>query len=150
MRRLAASLLGTGLILGRLRGSDRGSGTVGAVFALALSLWLGGLAGPPAQLAAAAGLILLSLWAAAPYARDGGDPGWVVVDEAAGSLLATVGLLGWPALAAFVVFRLADIFKRVFPGVAAAERLPGTWGVVADDLVAALYGLVVGHLLQAL
>jgi phosphatidylglycerophosphatase A len=49
------------------------------------------------------------------------------------------------------VFRLADIFKRRFPGVAAAEaKLPGAVGVLADDLVAGLYGLAAGWLLQGL
>jgi len=52
----------------------------------------------------------------------------------------------WPVLAAFVVFRMADIFK--IPGVKQAERLPGAVGVTADDLVAGLYGLLVGHLVQ--
>ena len=44
---------------------------------------------------------------------------------------------------AVVVARLADIFK-VLPGVAAAERLPGAWGVAMDDVVAGVYGLGAG------
>jgi len=47
---------------------------------------------------------------------------------------------------AVVVARLADIFK-VLPGVAAAERLPGAWGVTLDDVLAGGYGLAAGWLL---
>jgi phosphatidylglycerophosphatase A len=79
-----------------------------------------------------------------------GDPGWVVVDEAAGTLLATIGLAPLPAVIAWVVFRVADIFKARFPGVSAAERLPGATGVMADDLVAGIYGLLAGWLVQFL
>jgi phosphatidylglycerophosphatase A len=49
---------------------------------------------------------------------------------------------------AVVVARLGDIFK-VLPGVAAAERLPGSFGVTADDVVAGLYGLAAGWLVAA-
>lgn len=160
MRRVVASWFGTGLLLGRLRGSDAGSGTVGAAVALVLGLAIAPL-GWAVQVVAAAAVGAAGLWSAAPFTRDDpgsaagvpgkeGDPSWVVVDEAAGALLAIVGLAPWPALVAWLVFRAADIFKRVFPGVAAAERLPGAAGVVADDLVAGCYGLAAGWLLTAL
>jgi phosphatidylglycerophosphatase A len=42
--------------------------------------------------------------------------------------------------AGFVLFRLFDIWK---PGLCQpAERLPGGWGILADDVAAALMGLV--------
>jgi phosphatidylglycerophosphatase A len=82
--------------------------------------------------------------------RKDGDAGWIVIDEAAGTLLATTGVGGWPTVLAFVVFRVADITKNPFPGVSQAEGLSEGWGVMADDLVAALYGLAAGHLLLAL
>ena len=67
------------------------------------------------------------------------DPGLIVIDETAGMLLTLaavpVGLGG--ALAGFLAFRLFDIAKP-FPA-RWAERLPGGWGVMADDLVAGLY-----------
>ncbi len=50
---------------------------------------------------------------------------------------------------AWLVARAADITKLP-PGVGAAERLPGAWGVMADDLVAGLYGLLMGVLVSAL
>jgi phosphatidylglycerophosphatase A len=82
-------------------------------------------------------------------ATDVGDAGWIVIDEAAGTFVATIGLLGWPAMIGFVVFRIADITKRPFPGVRQADSLPGALGITVDDSLAALYGLAVGHLLAA-
>lgn len=148
MQRLIASWFGSGLVLRRITGSDSGSGTVGAAVALAISLWLGGI-GWALQLAAASVTILLSVWSSSAFAGDHADPGWVVVDEAAGTFVATIGLTGAPAVAAWVVFRLADIFKSRFPGVARAEGLSGGVGITADDVVAGLYGLLVGWLLAA-
>ena len=70
------------------------------------------------------------------------DPGLVVIDEVAGMLVTLlavpVGLTG--ALIGFFAFRVFDIFKP-FPA-GQAERLPGGWGVMADDLVAGLYAQV--------
>jgi len=67
----------------------------------------------------------------------------VVIDEVAGILLALC--LVRPTLvhlvAAFLLFRLFDIWKP-FP-VGRLERLPGAWGVTADDLMAGLYAAAV-------
>lgn len=149
MARLVASFFGSGLILRRLRGSDHGSGTLGAAIALVLSLMLGGV-GAWAQATALVLTVVASLLAVREFASTEGDPPWVVVDEAAGTFLATLGLTGPAAVVGWVVFRAADICKRFFPGVAAAERLPGAWGVTADDLVAGVYGLAAGWLAHTL
>ena len=86
---------------------------------------------------------------AAPFGKNA-DPGWVCMDETAGTLIAFVGLSSWwPWLAALVVARAADIFK-VLPGVKTTERLPGSVGITADDVVAGLYGLAAGWLLTPL
>jgi phosphatidylglycerophosphatase A len=140
-----ASFFGSGLLLRRVRGSDEGSGTVGAALALGLSLVL---ARQGSAWQAAATLVVTAAGLIAVREFADGDPGWVVVDEAAGTLLATIGLAPLPAVIAWVVFRTADIFKARFPGVSAAERLPGATGVMADDLVAGIYGLVAGWLVQ--
>lgn len=151
MHRLIASWFGAGLILRRVRGDDSGSGTVGAIFAAGLALVIGDLGGWLAQLLATIVVISLSLWSARALASTEGDAGWIVVDEAAGAFLALIGLGLWPgAVVAFVVFRAADIFKGVFPGVSQAERLPSAVGITADDLVAGLYGLIIGHAVQFL
>jgi phosphatidylglycerophosphatase A len=140
VHRLIASWFGTGLILRRVRGSDAGSGTVASLVTLPVALLVRGWI-PDVALAAA--VTILSLWAVRPFARDDDDPPWVVIDEAAGLLWATIGLTGWAAVAAFVVFRLVDITKRL-PGVAAADRMPGAIGVTLDDVIAGLYALGAG------
>ena len=151
MHRVVASWFGTGLILGRVRGDPLGSGTVGALFALPIALLIGAWLGWQAQLAAAMVVLAASLWSTRPFVDGEGDAPWICVDEAAGAFVATIGLTVWPgAIVAWIVFRAADIFKDFAPGVAAAERLPGSVGVTADDILAGLYGLAVGHLLQAL
>ena len=151
MHRLIASWFGVGLILGRIRGSHLGSGTVGALFALPIALLIGHWLGWQGQVAAAAVVTTASVWSAKPFVGTEGDAGWICVDEAAGAFIAVIGLGLWPgAIVAWIVFRAADIFKNFAPGVGWADELPGAIGVTADDVIAGLYGLAVGHLLEAL
>ena len=145
MHRFIASGFFVGFIPRRLWGSDNGAGTFGAALAALVALlfwrlpwWVG--------LLAFAVAFALSLWSAAPFAADHADPGWIVIDEIAGTLVAVIGLTGWPWLVAVVVARLADIFK-VLPGVPQAEALPGAVGITMDDVVAGLYGLAAGWLM---
>ena len=147
MARIIASFLGSGLLLRRFRGTDEGSGTVASLAALGIALlvqpWWGRLLGLLVCL-------LAGLWALRSLVPGNEDPGWVVIDEAAGTFLATLGL-GLPgALVGLVVFRAADIAKAVFPGVAQAEQIGGPSGIMADDLVAGLYGLAAGWLVEVL
>ncbi|MGF1618714.1 MAG: phosphatidylglycerophosphatase A [Acidimicrobiia bacterium] len=143
MTRLIASWFGSGLILGRARGSDAGSGTVASLFAFPVAIWLGSF-GILAQIGAAAAVTALAIWSVSNLVADEGDAAWIVIDEAAGTFIATISL-GWgPGLVALVIFRVADIFKAGFPGVARADRVPGATGVVADDVIAAFYGLAAG------
>jgi phosphatidylglycerophosphatase A len=142
-----ASFFGTGLLLGRIRGSDIGSGTVGGLVAAAFAYWLGSSLHWTWVAIGALALYAIGLWAAS--AVESGDAGWIVIDEAAGSFVALIGVTALPAaIVAFLVFRLADIAKRRFPGVAQAEELPGATGIMMDDVVAGLYGLAFGHLVQ--
>ena len=145
MARILASWFGCGLILRRLRGVDAGSGTVGGMVALVPALLLAGV-GWTAQLAAALVVTAVSIWASGRFA-DEGDPGWVVIDEAAGTFVATIGVAVGPALVGFAVFRIADITKR-FPLVRKAETLPGGLGITADDVVAGLWGLAAAWIAQ--
>lgn len=126
-----------------------GSGSVGAAFALVISL-LAGTVGVWLQAVALVLTMTAALISVRPFAASEGDPGWVVIDEAAGTFVATLGLALPGAIVAWFVFRAADIFKGAFPGVARAESLPGAVGVVADDVVAGLYGLAAGWLVHSL
>ena len=149
MHRLLASWFGTGLVLGRVTGRDVGSGTVASVVTFPLAVWLGSAWGWQAQLATAVGVVILG-WLVVRSLPGEGDAGWIVIDEAAGTMFAVIGLTTGPALVALAVFRLADIYKRFFPGVKAAERLNGPTGIMADDLVAAVYGIAAGYIFDAL
>ena len=145
MRRFIASGFFIGYIPRKLWGSDLGAGTLGAGLAAVVSLLLWGFPWWAGAIAFAIAFAL-SLWSAAPFSTDHQDPGWIVIDEIAGTLLALIGLTGWPWLVALVVARAADIFK-VLPGVRQAEELPGSLGVTMDDVVAGAYGLGAGWLL---
>ncbi|MFV1999504.1 MAG: phosphatidylglycerophosphatase A [Acidimicrobiia bacterium] len=144
MHRFVASGFFVGLIPSRVWGSDNGAGTFGAALAAVVAFFL--WRKPWWVHVAVFGVFLaLSLWSARPFASDHADPGWIVIDEMAGTFVAVVGLAGWPWLIAVVVARLADIFK-VLPGVPQAEKLPGAVGITMDDVVAGLYGLAAGWL----
>jgi phosphatidylglycerophosphatase A len=120
-------------------------GTWGSAVAALAYLWLGG-AGWVAQGLAIITVTLVGVHAAgrAEAAWGGKDPGAVVVDEVAGQWL-TLFLLPpqWPVVCAgFVLFRLLDITKPP-PCRWLERRLPGGWGVMADDLAAGLIGRIV-------
>ncbi|NOX21636.1 MAG: phosphatidylglycerophosphatase A [Actinobacteria bacterium] len=150
MQRFIASGFGVGLIPKKLWGSDNGAGTFGAALA-AIVAWFVWPLGIVAQFAVLVIAIGLSLWSPRPFSAGHADPGWIVIDEIAGTLIALVGLTagGIPWFVALVVARLADIFK-VLPGVRRAEALPGAIGITMDDLLAGLYGLAVGWALVAI
>jgi len=91
-------------------------------------------------------LLALGIWVSGRVARYSGieDPQFVVVDEVSGQQLALLlgtrwsTVLNWKyLLLGFILFRVFDIWKP-FP-VRQAEKLPGGWGIMADDWVAALY-----------
>jgi phosphatidylglycerophosphatase A len=67
------------------------------------------------------------------------DPSAVIIDEIAGCWIAVLAIPPHllPLLIAFVLFRLFDIWKP-FPADR-AQKLPGGWGVMLDDLVAGVY-----------
>lgn len=123
-------------------------GTVGTLAALPLYYALRDF-GPSAILAAALVLTLAGVWAAGIVAEHTGtdDPQIVVVDEVAGVLVALAfapTTLAGVALAV-VLFRVFDMTKP-FPA-GAAERLPGGWGIVIDDIVAGVWAAVLTKVL---
>jgi phosphatidylglycerophosphatase A len=72
------------------------------------------------------------------------DPAMVVIDEVLGQWVTLLGAvtLNWKTfLAAFLLFRLFDIWKP-WP-IRHFEKFPGGVGIVADDLAAGLYGALV-------
>ena len=127
--------------LGPLGFAPLAPGTVGSAAGLALfwavrSTGSTGFEVAVLLVVSAAGVAAASA-AEARYRRR--DPGLVVIDEVAGMLVTLlavpVGFTG--AVVGFFAFRLFDIVKP-FPA-RQAERLPGGWGVMTDDLVAGVY-----------
>ena len=110
-------------------------GTAGTLVGTAIAVLAG-----PGQGAALAAAVLLGLWAIPHEQRRLGrsDPHEIVIDEVAGALVTFLGVALTPAtlLTGFVAFRLLDIAKP--PPIRQFERLPGAWGVLADDLAAGL------------
>jgi phosphatidylglycerophosphatase A len=115
----------------------KGSGFLGTLAGWGL-LWFLPMSGAFFSLIFA-GVLILSVAASqlAEKQLTPDDPR-IVIDEVAGIFVACLGLprLAAPMLLAFVFFRLFDVIKG--PWGRAASRLPGGWGIVADDLVAGL------------
>jgi phosphatidylglycerophosphatase A len=126
-------------------------GTAGSAIGLLVHLALQQTS-PVVQAGCIGAATLAGIWAsgvaAAHFGRD--DPAPVVIDEVAGQLLTLLatGTGGAGLALGFVLFRILDIVKpwpaRQF------ERLPGGYGIMADDLMAGLYGYVLLRAAQAL
>ena len=117
-------------------------GTAGSAVGVVIYLVTRGWSAP-AQIAVLLGITLVGLWAAgvAETELKKQDPGPVVIDEVAGQLVTLLLTgVGWRgAIVGFFVFRVLDILKP-FPA-RRFERLHGGFGIMADDLMAGVYGL---------
>lgn len=117
-------------------------GTMGSLAALPFAWAFAAWGGWTALAAAAAVVFLAGLWAAAGYMAVTGehDPGPIVVDEVAGQWIALLPAALTPVdfVAGFVLFRLFDILKP-WPISWADRRLPGAFGVMADDVLAGAF-----------
>ena len=130
MSRLVASFFGVGFF-------PVAPGTAGSAVALLIGAAL--MSGPQWLLPLGAVLAAVAGYRAIPHAvaDPNADPGWVVIDEVAGQWVAMLGLAGISATglaAAFLGFRILDVWK---PGpVGWADRQPGVFGIMADDILA--------------
>ena len=140
--------------IGRFIGSGLGSGlapiapgTAGSLAAVVL-YWLLTLLIPSDNPAIQQGLLLalitagfpLGVWACGLLSTAANpDPGRAVWDEFVGMWLACLLLppTWYWLVAAFILFRLFDITKP-WPA-RQLEKLPGGWGIMADDVAAGLY-----------
>ncbi len=97
---------------------------------------------------------LFIFFAAIPFVKkamkDTGteDPGWIVIDEVCGVFMALaftpcfiIVQAPWILAVAFGLFRFFDIFKPL--GIHKMEKLPGAWGVMADDLLGGIYTAII-------
>jgi phosphatidylglycerophosphatase A len=135
-------VIATGFGAGLLPGMP---GTWGSLAALPCAWAIRAVAGPLGLATAAVLVFALGCWVAARVAaassRD--DPGYIVIDEVAAQWLVLVAApLDWHAYAAaFLLFRVFDITKP-WPARTVERRVAGGLGIMLDDVVAALYALV--------
>lgn len=121
-------------------------GTWGSLAALPFAWLILSYGGRGALALAALVLFAVGCWAADVAVRETKikDPGWIVVDEVVGQwltlLAAPLNPFGYAA--AFVLFRLFDIWKP-WPIGLADQRLEGGFGVMADDVLAAVYAAII-------
>jgi phosphatidylglycerophosphatase A len=97
--------------------------------------------------------VVAAVWAAgrAQAILGARDPGRIVVDEAAGMVVAGAFVPGtWPAVGlVFALFRLFDVVKP-FPAGVIDRRVHGGLGIVGDDLVAGAYAGLAARLVLEL
>lgn len=118
---------------------------VGIILWLPLYLWLPGAPAWLITVLLIAFFAVAGTWASTVSEKYWGkDPVAACVDETVGQLISMLPLCGGPAEApwwliavSFALFRLFDIFKPL--GIRKMEILPGGLGMMADDMLAALY-----------
>jgi phosphatidylglycerophosphatase A len=122
---------------------------VGGLWGLPLVWAIGQLPSVAAQGVALVliGLVSVAICSSAARALGGSsDPQAIVLDEIAALPIVFLGvaLSTWPVwLAGWLLFRIFDITKP-WP-IRLLERLPGGWGILADDWGAAVVGCAALH-----
>jgi len=145
-----ADFLASGIYVGKIPFAP---GTVGTLVAIPLMFiyWPKGLG---AQILITLSIFFIGLWASTVIVGDTTgkekseiDPDFVVIDEIAGYMVAMLGVPFNPLYLAiaFVLFRIYDIFKP--PPIKWFENLPSGLGIMADDIVAGVYVLIIMQIL---
>jgi phosphatidylglycerophosphatase A len=126
-------------------------GTFGSLVGFPIAWALYATGSPLAYVGVTVALFALGVWAAGIAGRNLGvvDHGSIVIDEVVGMLIVLYfAQHTWPMqLLAFVLFRGFDIVKP--PPVRQADaRLKNGFGVMFDDVLAAVYACIVLLLVQ--
>lgn len=131
-----------------------GPGTMGALFAIVVWYLLSLLVSMPSLIGITLALVVLftflGAWSATVSERYWGeDPSRVVIDEVVGQWIVLLAIPAdfqlWHVIVALALFRFFDIVKPL--GVRKMENLKGGWGIMADDILAGVYGFIVLQLL---
>lgn len=130
--------------------APKASGTFGSLAALPFAYGIQCLGGNELLLMASIGIFFIGWLASYLYMKDtdAKDPKEIVIDEVAGMwLLLSCMAITWQAyLVGFALFRLFDVLKP-WPVSFADQKIGGAFGVMFDDILAAIYPLVIGWLL---
>ena len=127
-------------------------GTWGAILAILLwlPLYLWASAGGTLTVTAVAVVVfaVAGTWASSVSEKYWGkDPVVACVDETVGQWISLLPITSvavdpwWLILLSLALFRLFDIYKPL--GIRAMERLPRGYGMMADDVLAGIYSVVV-------
>lgn len=117
-------------------------GTAGSILGLAYWYALIRIPDPRWYWVAVVAGIAGAIWCAGAAARQMGepDPPRVVIDEVVAVPLAMSGQElywnGWAIALALILFRVFDVWKPLY--IRELQKLPGGWGIVLDDLAAAV------------
>ena len=140
--KIVASVFGIGYV-------GKGGGTIAAIFYCIIWLLLpAGYTNTFWQVIITIFIILIGIWCSNHVDSVWGkDSSKVVIDEVAGI---AISLLYVPKnfyflVLALILFRFFDIVKPL--GIKKLENLPRGWGVMADDILAGIYALLIIQLL---
>ncbi|NTW55961.1 MAG: phosphatidylglycerophosphatase A [Chlorobiaceae bacterium] len=126
-------------------------GTFTSLLAVLPCIFFPGMLDPKVMCGLVAVACAAGVWAGTVMEEHfGEDPSIVTIDELAGQWLALAavpyGVV--PFTLSFLFFRLFDILK---PGpIDALQRLPGGWGIMADDLLAGILANIAARCVLAL
>jgi len=136
-----ATWFGSGLL-------PKAPGTWGTLASLPFAWAIHSFAGWQVLAAASLAIFCIGIWASNGYIKNlgGEDPGPVVIDEVAGMWMTLIPAAYFFPYApdlmtygvAFVLFRLADIFKP-WPASWADKNIKGGLGIMLDDIIAAVF-----------
>jgi phosphatidylglycerophosphatase A len=145
-----AEFLASGFYVGKIPFAP---GTVGTLVAIPI-MFLYWQKGVGAQFLITLSVFFIGLWASTVVVGDTNgrekneiDPDFVVIDEIAGYMVSMIAVPFEPLYLAiaFVLFRIYDIVKP--PPVKWFESLPSGLGIMADDIAAGVYVLIIMHIL---
>ena len=142
----AAIWLATGLGIGLVTPAP---GTIGGLWGFPLVWAIDWLPSTGAKIGVVGILLLITAVLCSVAARalgDRKDPQEIVLDEIVALPIVYLGIGVWGPgvwLTGWLLFRCFDIFKP--PPIRRVEQLPAGWGIVADDVLAALYACAALH-----
>jgi phosphatidylglycerophosphatase A len=146
VKKLIASGFGIGLIWEKYLSKYKGGGTLAsAIFAILLYI----VKLEVLTIAVITGILYLIYYYVVSDEDAQDDPSWITLDEMIGMGIASLSSPseGLPLFVSFLVFRISDILKE--PSlVREMEKIPGKKGVLYDDVVAGVIGLIAGSIVR--